>query len=523
MPAEPDSRTDIYSLGVLFWTMLTQEPAFDGETPIDIIQGVLSRRIPSVASKRLDIPDAVSEIIQKMTRKQIDERYHSTSGLKYDFVELQRILMNGEGQSLQGFKIGTRDVSSFFVLPTALFGRTKQRDEIVSIIESVARRQVISSGHSTKAGGLYSFGSSSSTSDGRPVSFDEGSSDTSSQLADEPKTSNYNNYNNTSNFTPLLGAARHTESQDTIASVETLQSMPETAGSKESSREFLVRTRSDDIDGTMLHSLVTRQTSNVESKSASNVNSTGEVLQNFAVSDQQNDPLTLTRRHGTQKFRRKGRCEVINILGAVGVGKSSLVQSVQGDIRRLGYFASGKFDNARQAPFEPVLRVMSSLIRQIFSESDVNTQYHNVVRRSLRGIWSSLYRMLDLPSNLIYEGGDPQSVKSNSWMSQAGPKKWNKADTSDSISTHSNLLAASPSTFYRGQNSTQSLKVMNTFLEVLRILASGKLICLCLDDIQFADQESIDLISNIITGRIKIVLMVSICLLRAQSYVYADT
>ncbi|PSS25331.1 hypothetical protein M430DRAFT_76255, partial [Amorphotheca resinae ATCC 22711] len=43
MPAEPDSRTDIYSLGILFWTMLTQQAAFDGETPMDIIQGVLGR------------------------------------------------------------------------------------------------------------------------------------------------------------------------------------------------------------------------------------------------------------------------------------------------------------------------------------------------------------------------------------------------------------------------------------------------------------------------------------------------
>ena len=44
MPAEPDSRTDIYSLGILFWVMLTQQPAFDGETPMDIIQGVLGKR-----------------------------------------------------------------------------------------------------------------------------------------------------------------------------------------------------------------------------------------------------------------------------------------------------------------------------------------------------------------------------------------------------------------------------------------------------------------------------------------------
>ena len=71
MPAEPDSRTDIYSLGILFWTMLVGSPAVDGETPIDIIQSVLGRRITPVASKRMDVPDAISRIIQKMTQKQI--------------------------------------------------------------------------------------------------------------------------------------------------------------------------------------------------------------------------------------------------------------------------------------------------------------------------------------------------------------------------------------------------------------------------------------------------------------------
>lgn len=53
MPAEPDARTDIYSLGVLFWTLLTQQPVFDGDTPLDIVQGVLGKRIPIVSDIRL--------------------------------------------------------------------------------------------------------------------------------------------------------------------------------------------------------------------------------------------------------------------------------------------------------------------------------------------------------------------------------------------------------------------------------------------------------------------------------------
>lgn len=53
MPAEPDARTDIYSLGVLFWTLLTQQPVFDGDNPLDIVQGVLGKRIPIVSDIRL--------------------------------------------------------------------------------------------------------------------------------------------------------------------------------------------------------------------------------------------------------------------------------------------------------------------------------------------------------------------------------------------------------------------------------------------------------------------------------------
>jgi len=55
----------------------------------------------------------------------VDERYHSSSGLKYDLVAVQRLLADGDQEALKAFKIGTKDVSSFFVLPTALFGREK--------------------------------------------------------------------------------------------------------------------------------------------------------------------------------------------------------------------------------------------------------------------------------------------------------------------------------------------------------------------------------------------------------------
>ena len=74
MPADPDNRTDIYSLGVLFWSMLTQQPAFEGDSLMDIIQGVLGRRLPLISNIRLDIPDIIGRIVQKATAKAIGDR-----------------------------------------------------------------------------------------------------------------------------------------------------------------------------------------------------------------------------------------------------------------------------------------------------------------------------------------------------------------------------------------------------------------------------------------------------------------
>jgi hypothetical protein len=80
MPAEPDSRTDIYSLGILFYAMLCGTTPFDGDTALDVMQSVISKRIPPVTSKRMDIPVPLSDVIQRMTQRNIEDRYHSTSG-----------------------------------------------------------------------------------------------------------------------------------------------------------------------------------------------------------------------------------------------------------------------------------------------------------------------------------------------------------------------------------------------------------------------------------------------------------
>lgn len=305
MPAEPDSRTDIYSLGVLFWSILTREPAFEGETPMDIVQSVLSRRILPVSSKRLDIPDVLSSIIQKMTQKQIVERYHSVSGLKHDLIELQKILGNGDGKALKNFTIGTRDVSSFFVLPALLFGRQEEQKTIYTIIEKVAERQRLTDTR-LNSPSLYSLSSNSSISEGRPDSLElgEGSSDTSSRGGNDSRS---NSAINALNIASAPNGSQPFQDHAKHFPVNRPTVFP--ADDSRESVETMVSTNTMDTDTTGSNS--------------------GLVQENDATAP-------AARRRGSQRFRRRGRCEVITISGAAGLGKSSLVQSVQPFIRKLG-------------------------------------------------------------------------------------------------------------------------------------------------------------------------------------------
>ena len=63
--------------------------------------------------------------------------------------------------------------------------------------------------------------------------------------------------------------------------------------------------------------------------------------------------------------------------------------------------------------------------------------------------------------------------------------------------------------FLRAGSSTKSMRLMNTFLDVLRVFTQHKFICFCLDDLQFADDESLDLITQVVAARMKMIILVT--------------
>ncbi|KAL5318468.1 hypothetical protein ACEPPN_013529 [Leptodophora sp. 'Broadleaf-Isolate-01'] len=497
MPAEPDSRTDIYSLGILFWIMLTQQPAFDGETPMDIIQAVLGRRLPTVSSIRLDIPDVIGRIIQKMTAKTIGERYHSVSGLRYDLMEVRSLLGAGDSAALRNWPIATKDVSSFFILPTFMIGRTEEHDQVVKIIDKVSRRHEVSQRQD-----VHSLSSGSSLSEGHLEVF-EAAVGAELSISSEENASSYEGRSNSlGHIASVSGETKSLKSgSGQLRSVG--GSLHNSYDGVNASTQGNSKFRPWEKNNSLSHPSV---------DNGSVAGSTSEA----GGSRSSEGAGSLTSKRNSQKFKRKGRCEVIGIAGAAGLGKSCLVQSVQIEARRRGYFASSKFDQAKKTPFGPVLKLLSSLFKQVFSESNTDTAFHQSLKTFVRPAWPMLHRVLGLPEFLLGSMSGP-TRKHGSQLSQsynrslrAEMRRESSPSSSSQASIYSVALSSQNSQeFLRAGSSTKSVRLMNTFLDVLRVFTQHKFICFCLDDLQFADDESIDLIGQIVSSRMKMVIIVT--------------
>ncbi len=79
-----DERSDLYSLGVVLYELLTGQLPFEAETPIELIHQHIARIPVSPSEIEPEIPEIVSTIILKLLRKNAEDRYQSAAGLQRD-------------------------------------------------------------------------------------------------------------------------------------------------------------------------------------------------------------------------------------------------------------------------------------------------------------------------------------------------------------------------------------------------------------------------------------------------------
>ena len=87
-----DARSDIYSLGIVYFEILTGEKPYEGESPIQIAYKHVNERIGAPSLRRPGIPEMLDVIVLKATSPNPDQRQKNGQELLDELQQLQIVL-----------------------------------------------------------------------------------------------------------------------------------------------------------------------------------------------------------------------------------------------------------------------------------------------------------------------------------------------------------------------------------------------------------------------------------------------
>ena len=131
-----DYRTDLYSLGVTLYEMLTGKLPFDSTDAMELVHSHIALVPRPVEQINAIIPTQISKIVDKLLAKNAEDRYQSAHGLKTDLEKcLNEFSATG---SISSFPLAVNDFSGKFLLPEKLYGREAEIETIIKAFDRCA-------------------------------------------------------------------------------------------------------------------------------------------------------------------------------------------------------------------------------------------------------------------------------------------------------------------------------------------------------------------------------------------------
>lgn len=128
-----DHRSDLYSLGVTFYQMLTGRLPFTSLDRLELIHSHIARLPEAPNQIRPELPPIICDIVLKLMAKSADERYQSVAGLREDLLYCRQQWQNHN--VIESFPLGRYEVADRFQISDKLYGREREVEQLLSAFQ----------------------------------------------------------------------------------------------------------------------------------------------------------------------------------------------------------------------------------------------------------------------------------------------------------------------------------------------------------------------------------------------------